>query len=172
MESRIQKTLENHRKGYNCAQSVACAYCDLVGLDEQSVFRATEAFGLGMGGMQATCGAVSGAVMLAGLKNSCGELEAPVSKGKTYQISKQLVEAFQKKNGSLVCKELKGVETGSRCRSDEYEIEICFDRLIECVSRSHNAELLAVSADYSYFLLADILVDELFFRADIKAPPF
>ena len=60
----------------------------------------------------------------------------------------------------------------SRCRSDEYEIEICFDRLIECVSRSHNAELLAVSADYSYFLLADILVDELFFRADIKAPPF
>ena len=54
MESRIQKTLENHRKGYNCAQSVACAYCDLVGLDEQSVFRATEAFGLGMGGMQAT----------------------------------------------------------------------------------------------------------------------
>ena len=51
MESRIQKTLENHRKGYNCAQSVACAYCDLVGLDEQSVFRATEAFGLGMGGM-------------------------------------------------------------------------------------------------------------------------
>ncbi len=117
MESRVQKTLENHRKGYNCAQSVACAYCDLVGLDEQSVFRATEAFGLGMGGMQATCGAVSGAVMLAGLKNSCGDLEAPVSKGKTYQISKQLVEAFQKKNGSLVCKELKGVETGCPLRS-------------------------------------------------------
>ena len=66
MESRVQKTLENHKKGYNCAQAVACAYCDLVGMDEQSAFRATEAFGLGMGGMQATCGAVSGAVMLAG----------------------------------------------------------------------------------------------------------
>ena len=46
-----------------------------------------------------------------------GDLEAPVSKGKTYQISKQLVEAFQKKNGSLVCKELKGVETGCPLRS-------------------------------------------------------
>ena len=52
MESRVQKTLENHKKGYNCAQAVACAYCDLVGMDEQSVFRATEAFVLGMGGIQ------------------------------------------------------------------------------------------------------------------------
>ena len=123
MESRIQKTLENHAKGYNCAQAVACAYCDLVGMDEQSAFRATEAFGLGMGGMQATCGAVSGAVLLAGLKSSCGDLEAPVSKGKTYQISKKIVEGFQKKNGSTVCKDLKGVETGERLRSCDGCIE-------------------------------------------------
>lgn len=65
MESRIQKTLENHRKGYNCAQSVACAYCDLVGLDEQSVFRATEAFGL-VWRHAGYLGAVSGAVMAGG----------------------------------------------------------------------------------------------------------
>ncbi len=117
MESRVGKTLENHKKGYNCAQSVACAYCDLVGMDEQSAFRAMEAFGLGMGGMQATCGAVSGAVMLAGLQNSCGDLNAPTSKGKTYQISKKIIEAFQKKNGSLVCKELKGIESGCPLRA-------------------------------------------------------
>ena len=30
MESRVQKTLENHKKGYNCAQAVACAYCCLL----------------------------------------------------------------------------------------------------------------------------------------------
>ena len=34
MESRIKKTIELHDKGYNCAQAVACAYCDLVGVDE------------------------------------------------------------------------------------------------------------------------------------------
>ena len=123
MESRVQKTLENHKKGYNCAQAVACAYCDLVGMDEQSAFRAMEAFGLGMGGMQATCGAVSGAVMLAGLKNSCGDLEAPMSKGKTYQISKKIVEGFQKKNGATVCKDLKGMETGHPLRSCDGCIE-------------------------------------------------
>ena len=95
---------------------IACAFGDKpVGVDtemwkahpkwrrivDKMHLREREAFGLGMGGMQATCGAVSGAVMLAGLKNSCGDLEAPVSKGKTYQISKQLVEAFHCQDQSL-----------------------------------------------------------------------
>ena len=107
MESRIKKTIELHDKGYNCAQAVACAYCDLVGMDEQTALRATEAFGAGMGGMQATCGAVSGAVFLAGLKNADGVVEAPKSKAATYKLSKTIVEAFQKKHGTTVCCELK-----------------------------------------------------------------
>lgn len=114
MESRIKKTLELHAKGYNCAQAVACTYCDLVGIDEQTALRATEGFGAGMGGMQATCGAVSGAVFLAGAKNADGIVGAPKTKGKTYKLSKTIVEAFQQKNGTLICRELKAKdpETG------------------------------------------------------------
>lgn len=107
MESRIKQTIELHKKGYNCAQAIACTYCDLVGIDEQTALRATEAFGAGMGGMQATCGAVSGAVFLAGFKSSDGIVGAPKSKAKTYQLSKTIVEAFQRKNGTVICKELK-----------------------------------------------------------------
>ena len=123
MESRVGKTLENHKKGYNCCQAVACAYCDLVGMDEATVFRAAEAFGAGMGGMQTTCGAVSGAVLLAGLKNSGGDLENPRTKGGSYRLSKQIVEEFQKKNSSVVCKDLKGVETKQVLRSCDGCIE-------------------------------------------------
>ena len=86
LEDRVALAMAYHDRGFNCAQAVACAYCDKAGIDEKTMFQLTEGFGLGMGGMQATCGAVSGAVMLAGLKNSCGDLEAPMSKGKTYQI--------------------------------------------------------------------------------------
>lgn len=117
MESRIAKTLENHKKGYNCAQAVACAYCDLVGVDEATMFKAAEAFGAGMGGMATTCGAVSGAVLLAGFKNSDGELAAPKTKKESYKLSRQIVEEFMKKNNTVVCKELKGVDTGARIRS-------------------------------------------------------
>lgn len=123
MESRVAKTLENHKKGYNCCQAVACAYCDLVGMDEATLFRAAEAFGAGMGGMETTCGAVSGAVLLAGLKNSGGDLENPRTKRGSYRLSKQIVEEFQKKNTTVVCKELKGVETKQALRSCDGCIE-------------------------------------------------
>lgn len=61
MDTRVEKTIERHKKGYNCAQAVACTYCDLVGVDEETMFKMTEALGLGMGCMDGTCGAVAGA---------------------------------------------------------------------------------------------------------------
>ena len=81
MESRVKETIVRHDKGYNCAQAVACTYCDLFGYKEEDVFRMTEGFGLGMGCMAGTCGALSGAVLLAGLKNSDGQIDAPKTKG-------------------------------------------------------------------------------------------
>ena len=45
MSDRVSKALENHSKGYNCCQSVACAYCDLVGIKEEDMFKIGEAFG-------------------------------------------------------------------------------------------------------------------------------
>ena len=82
MESRVKETIVRHDKGYNCAQAVACTYCDLFCYKEEDVFRMTEGFGLGMGCMAGTCGALSGAVLLAGLKNSDGQINAPKTKGK------------------------------------------------------------------------------------------
>jgi len=117
MEERIAKSMELHKKGYNCCQAVACAFLDKTDLDEETMFRLTEGFGLGMGGMKGTCGAISGAVVLAGLKNSTGNLEKPDSKGSTYKLSKQIVNEFIEKNQSIVCKEIKGVETGEVLRS-------------------------------------------------------
>ncbi|MGI6010689.1 MAG: C-GCAxxG-C-C family protein [Ruminococcus sp.] len=117
METRIEKTIEKRNQGYNCAQAVACTYCDLVGMDEKTMFKVTEGFGSGMANMHGTCGAVSGACALAGMKVSSGNLQSPDSKGKTYQAVKQIVEEFEQQNGSVICKDLKGVETGKVLRS-------------------------------------------------------
>ena len=116
-ESRIEKTTELHEKGYNCAQSVACAYCDLVGVDEQTMFQITEGFGLGMGCMEGTCGALSGACVLAGLVSSTANIEKTDSKANTYKLSKQILMDFKRQNGAVTCKELKGIETGKVLRS-------------------------------------------------------
>ena len=107
-----EEAIELHNKKYNCAQAVACAFAKETGIEERILFQANEGFGLGMGGTQGVCGALAGAVMLAGFKNSDGNMDNPVSKAATYQLSRQMLEAFKEKTGSTICKELKGIETG------------------------------------------------------------
>ena len=116
MTERVQKALENHKKGMNCCQAVACAFAKDLGVDEELVFKAAEGFGAGCGDMKNICGAVSGAIMLTGFKNSSGDPAKP-TKGSTYQLSKLIKAEFIKKNGTVICRELKGVDTKKPIRS-------------------------------------------------------
>lgn len=115
--NRKELAIAYHDKKFNCAQAVACSFAKDLGVDETTLFKACEGFGLGMGGMCATCGAVSGAVMAAGFQNSDGNLANPQTKADTYQLSREIVEQFIAKNGSAVCRELKGIDTGKVLRS-------------------------------------------------------
>ena len=101
-----------HDKKFNCCQAVACAFAEEIGVDEQVLFKAGEGFGRGIGNMDGTCGALSGAVMLAGFKNSDGNTEDPGTKASTYELSGKMLESFKEKCGSTICKELKGMDTG------------------------------------------------------------
>lgn len=105
-----EKAVANHKKKYNCAQAVACAFCDKLGRDEKEVFEVMEAFGLGMGSM-GTCGAVSAMAAVVGMVESDGALDAPKTKKDSYKAMKALTEKFKEKNQSIICKELKGIET-------------------------------------------------------------
>jgi hypothetical protein len=75
-ESRADRAIACHNKGYNCAQSVAFAFLDKVDIDPETLFKVTEGLGLGMGGMEGTCGAISAAAVLAGLKISTADLKS------------------------------------------------------------------------------------------------
>lgn len=123
MEKFVEKALENHKRGFNCAQAVACAYSNIVGVDENLIFKMAEGFGAGMGGFQCTCGALSGAIMLAGLKESSGDINNPSTKASTYKLSKEMVEEFREKNTSVVCRDLKGLDTKVVLRSCDGCIE-------------------------------------------------
>ncbi len=115
--------LENHKKGYNCSQAVICAFCKDLGISEKEMFKISEGFGLGMGVMD-TCGALTGLFMLIGLENSGGIESAGKTKADTYKKVKAYAEKFREINGSVYCRELKGVETGeilapcSKCIAD------------------------------------------------------
>ncbi len=128
----IDRALELHHSGYNCAQSVACALGDLTNLDEDTLFRVAEGFGGGMGGFTETCGALSGAVVILGLRTSGGTAN-PKTKARTYARTRPVVAAFREKNGATRCPELKGMTGGPVLRSCDGCIEDACNLLLDAV---------------------------------------
>ena len=93
-------------KGYNCAQSVAVAFCDVTGLDVDFTARMASSFGGGMGRMREVCGAVSGMLMVAGLLYGYDIPGDDVSKKKHYTLVQTLSGRFREEIGSIVCREI------------------------------------------------------------------
>ena len=116
IERRVARAHELHESGFNCAQAVACACADLLGIEEETAFKMTEGLGGGMGGFTETCGAISGGCAIIGYATSDGP-HNPKTKGSTYKKTRQLVERFGAQNGSTLCKELKGLTGGPVLRS-------------------------------------------------------
>ncbi len=135
----IDRALELHHSGYNCAQSVVCALSDLTDmdedtlfLDEDTLFRVAEGFGGGMGGFTETCGALSGAVAILGLRTSGGTAN-PKTKARTYARTRPVVAAFREKNGTTRCPELKGMTGGPVLRPCDGCIEDACNLLLDAV---------------------------------------
>ena len=95
-------------KGYNCAQAIAVAYCDLTGLEPDFAARLSSSFGGGMGRLREVCGAVSGMFMVAGMLYGYDDPENDADKKKHYALIQELAAAFKEKTGSIICRELVG----------------------------------------------------------------
>ena len=106
IETRKQIAVAKKQSGYNCAQAVLCTYADIAGIDEEIAMRLAAPFGAGMGNMEGTCGAITGAGLVLGLAS-----ERP----STRQM-RQIMNKFQERNGATQCKLLKGVGTGEVLR--------------------------------------------------------
>lgn len=105
MDSRVNEAANRKRNGYNCAQAVACTYCDLAGIDEDTMKDLMQGFAVGMGGsMDGTCGALVGATSVLGMINQNPQ--------KTVKDTREMMQDFLEQNGTAVCKELKGVNDG------------------------------------------------------------
>ena len=100
---------EYFKQGYNCAQSVAMAFCDVTGLEQKQAARLASSFGGGLGRMREVCGAVSGMAMVAGVLYGYDDPKVLGASGKHYALVQELAGAFkQAAGGSIICRELLG----------------------------------------------------------------
>ena len=101
-----KRAQELHQQKYNCAQAVACAFCDVTGLDQETMVRLSSSFGGGMGGLQEVCGAVSGALLVLGCVKGYDDPGDPEAKTAHYQRVKDFAARFCEKHGTIICREL------------------------------------------------------------------
>ena len=100
------KAAELFLGGYNCAQAVAVAFCDLTGLEEKQAAKMASAFGGGMGRLREVCGAVSGMLLVLGILEGYDDPTDDAAKKALYSRVQELAREFREENGSIICREL------------------------------------------------------------------
>ena len=110
MESRKEKAVRLFQEGFNCSQAVFAAYSDIYGIDEKTALRIASSFGAGMGRMREVCGTCSGMFLVAGLESGATEGKDAAGKRQNYDMVQMLAEEFRKRNGTIICRELLGLD--------------------------------------------------------------
>lgn len=92
--------------GYNCAQSIVYAFSDDLVIDKNLGLKVSCGFGAGMGRKQEICGAVSGGIMVIGLKYGRGERDDREIMDLSYAKVRELMDRFAEKHGTVICHKL------------------------------------------------------------------
>ena len=105
-----EKAKDLFQSGYNCAQSVFAAYAEELGMDFETALKVSSSFGAGMGRLREVCGTVSGMFMVVGLALGDSTNANKDEKTKHYKRIQYLAAEFEKMNGSIICRELLGLD--------------------------------------------------------------
>ena len=102
---RAHTAAELFLEGYNCAQAVCIAFCDLTGFTKEQAAKMASAFGGGMGRMREVCGAVSGMYMVLSQLYGYDQPDDEAKKA-LYTDVQALAAQFREQAGSIVCREI------------------------------------------------------------------
>ncbi|MGD0354284.1 MAG: C-GCAxxG-C-C family protein [Dehalococcoidia bacterium] len=97
-------------KGFNCTQAVLAEFAEDFGLDRVMAYKVAAGFGGGMGHMGKTCGAVTGAFMVIGLKYGMTAADGSQSHRAAFGKVREFTEKFRAKHGSITCSKLLGAD--------------------------------------------------------------
>ena len=100
-------------QGYNCAQAVLLAHGPRLGIKPADCLRLAAPFGAGMARTGSTCGAVTGALMVIGLRVGHTVADDLATKERCYEVARDFLARFHERHGSVICKELLGFDLGT-----------------------------------------------------------
>ena len=98
-EELAARAVDYKHSGCNCCQAVVKTLTEGMGAESESLLNIASGFGMGMGCMEATCGALVGANIVAGLAGN-------------GRAARNLLKRFEELSGATICGDLKGKNTG------------------------------------------------------------
>ena len=123
--NRSDRAEELFRQGYNCSQSVFAAFADEIGMTVEEATKIASPFGAGFGKLREVCGAVTGMTMVAAYVCGYSDPADAQAKKELYSLVQKMCKEFEKEQGSIICRELLGLEKGEdlgepAVRTEEY----------------------------------------------------
>lgn len=113
MRSNSENAVTLFNSGFNCSQSVLSTFCEKYGMRNDQALKMS--CGLG-GGVRSgeLCGAVSGAVLVIGLKYGNDNTNNSNTKSMCYSKTVEFIESFKEMNHSIVCRDLLGSDISTK----------------------------------------------------------
>jgi C_GCAxxG_C_C family probable redox protein len=111
--------LEDFKNGFTCSSAVFSAFSNEMGLDSATAKKIACGYGAGISKTGNICGAVSGAIMVIGLKYGKTKRGDDAATEKTRELVRKFIQEFTQRNGSINCTELLGYNLS---KPEEYEM--------------------------------------------------
>ena len=103
--TRAEHAAQLFTEGYNCAQAVAVAFCDLTSFTKEQTAKMLSPFGGGFGRLREVCGAVSGMTFVFGCLYGY-DTPNPEAQMQVYETEQALAAQFKEQVGSIVCRDI------------------------------------------------------------------
>ena len=108
-----EKAVDFFKGGRNCSQSVVSAFGPSWGLPAETCIRIAAPFGGGIGHIQETCGAVTGAIMILGMVHGAGT-ENRNARDHIIEKTQEFISEFKKRHRTIRCRDLLGCDITSK----------------------------------------------------------
>jgi len=125
MEDKVESAVQTYKGAFNCAQSVLSVFAPQFGMDRDTAMKVSCGLGAGMGRSGNVCGAVTGGILVLGLKYGMTDPESQEDKEKTYEEVVKFLEMIKVLYESTNCTDLMGVDVGTpegRLEAEELEL--------------------------------------------------
>lgn len=135
MSKKQDIAVETFNSGCNCAQAVLTSFSDLLKMDKDQLMAVSAGFGGGMGMLQDTCGAATGAYMVFSIYRSQGAKDNKFAKDESALMIRRFSKQFTEIEGTTNCKKLIGVDLNTEEGMKEATEKDLFNKVCsKCVS--------------------------------------